>query len=113
MKMKKEFTSWDMFIIGLNMFVLGMTLFRITSGSGGHTSAVVALASFNILLSRISSWIAVLWMIAIVGMSIHTYMKNRKSGLSVWLSVKRYTWAYLLLEIPLVFAYQLAINGRM
>lgn len=113
MKMKKEFTSWDMFIIGLNMFVLGMTLFRITSGSGEHTSAVVALASFNILLSRISSWFAVLWMIAIVGMSIHTYMKNRKSGLSVWLSVKRYTWAYLLLEIPLVFAYQLAINGRM
>lgn len=86
--MKKEFTTWDVFVIGFAMFVLGMTLFRITSGSGGHTSAVVALASFNILLSIISSWLTVLWMITIVGMSIHTYMKNRKSGLSVWLSVK-------------------------
>lgn len=111
--MKKEFTTWDVFVIGLNMFVLGMTLYRITDSSGGHTSTVVALASFNIFLARISSWFAVLWMIAVVGMSIHTYMKNRKSGLSVWLSVKRYTWAYLLLEIPLVFAYQLAINLRM
>lgn len=111
--MKKEFTTWDVFVIGFAMFVLGTTLFRITTSSGGHTSSVVALASFNILLSRISSWFAVLWMIAVVGMSIHTYMKNRKSGLSVWLSVKRYAWAYLLLEIPLVFAYQLAINVRM
>ena len=102
-----------MFVIGLDMFVLGMTLFGITGSSGGHTSAVIALASFNLLMTRISSWFAVLYMIAVVGMSIHTYMKNRKSGLSVWLSVKRYTWAYLLLEIPLVFAYQLAINGRM
>lgn len=111
--MKKEFTTWDVFVIGFAMFVLGMTLFRITSGSGGHTSTVVALASFNILLSRISSWFAVLWMVSIVGLSIYTYMKNRKNGLSVWGSIRRYTWAYLLLEIPLVFAYQLAINVRM
>lgn len=111
--MKKEFTTWDVFVIGFAMFVLGTTLFRITGGSGGHTSTVVALASFNLLLSRIASWFAVLWMIAIVGMSIHTYVKNRKSGLSVWLSVKRYTWAYLLLEIPLVFTYQLTVNVRM
>lgn len=30
--MKKEFTTWDVFVIGLNMFVLGMLLFRTTSG---------------------------------------------------------------------------------
>lgn len=111
--MKKEFTTWDVFVIGFDMFVLGMTLFRITDISSGHTSAVVALASFNILLSRISSWFAVLWMVTVVGLSIYTYMKNRKNGLTVWRSIRRYTWAYLLLEIPLVFAYQLAINVRM
>ena len=110
--MKKEFTTWDVFVLGFTMFVLGMTLFRITGGSGGHTSVAVALTSFNILLSRISSWFAVLWMVSVVGLSIYTYMKNRKSGLSVWGSIRRYTWAYLLLEIPLVFTYQLAINGR-
>lgn len=31
--MKKEFTNWDVFVIGLSMFVLGMLLFRTTNGS--------------------------------------------------------------------------------
>ena len=111
--MKKEFTTWDVFVIGLNMFVLGMLLFRTTTGSSDGVGTSRYVSELVVVLIKISTWFMVIWMIAIVGMSIHTYMKNRKSGLSVWLSVKRYTWAYLLLEIPLVFAYQLAINGRM
>ena len=41
---EKKFTAWDMFIIGLNMFVLGMLLFRTTTGSsdGVGTSRYVS-----------------------------------------------------------------------
>ena len=111
--MEKEFTKSDVIIIGLHMFVLGITLFRIIGDSGGHSSTVVALASFNVLMAKISSWFAIAWMIALVGIAIYIYMKNRKSGMTVIGSLKRYTWAYLLLEIPIMITYQLAINVRM
>ena len=111
--MKKEFTTWDVFVIGLNMFVLGMLLFRTTNGSSDGVGTSRYVSELVVVLFRISTWFVVVWMIGLVGMATYTYMKNRKSGMTVIRSFKEMTLLYLLLEIPLVFVYQLAINLRM
>ena len=111
--MKKGFTTWDMFIIGLNMFVLGMSLVRITNGSSVIGDSVLDFQSVYMVLHKISIWFMVLWMIGLVGMATYTYLKNRKSGMTVIQSFKKMTLLYLLLEIPMGICYYWAINLRM
>lgn len=110
--MKKEFTAWDMFVIGFDMFVLGMLLFRITNSSSVIGDSVSNFQSVYMVLHKISIWFMVLWMIGLVGMATYTYLKNRKSGMTVIQSFKRLTCAYLLLEIPMAICYYWAINLR-
>lgn len=111
--MKKEFTAWDMFIIGLNMFVLGMLLFRTTTGSSDGVGTSRYVSELVVVLFKISTWFMVIWMIGLVGMAAYTYLKNRKSGMTVIQSFKRLTLLYLLLEIPMGICYYWAINLRM
>lgn len=110
---EKKFTAWDVFIIGLNMFVLGMSLFRITDGYSVVGGFTLDFQSVYMALHKISIWFMVLWMIGLVGMATCTYLKNRKSGMTVIQSFKRLTWGYLLLEIPMGLCYYWAINVRM
>ena len=110
---EKEFTAWDMFIIGLNMFVLGMSLFRTTTGSSDGVWTSRYVSELVVALFKISTWFMVIWMIGLVGMATYTYLKNRKSGMTVIQSFKRLTLLYLLLEIPMGICYYWAINLRM
>lgn len=110
---EKEFTTWDMFIIGLNMFVLGMSLVRITDGSSVIGGSVPDFQYAYMVVHKISIWFMVLWMIGLAGMATYTYLKNRKRGMTVIQSFKRLTWGYLLLEIPMAICYYGAINVRM
>lgn len=110
---EKEFTAWDMFIIGLNMFVLGMLLFRTTNGSSDGVGTSRYVSELVVVLFRISIWFMVVWMIGLFGMATYTYMKNRKSGMTMIQSFKRLTLLYLLLEIPMGICYYWAINLRM
>ena len=110
---EKEFTAWDMFIIGLNMFVLGMLLFRTTNGSSDGVGTSRYVSELVVVLFRISIWFMVVWMIGLFGMATYTYMKNRKSGMTMIQSFKKMTLLYLLLEIPMVALYYCAINVRM
>lgn len=110
---EKEFTAWDMFIIGLNMFVLGMLLFRTTTGSSDGVGTSRYVSELVVVLFKISTWFMVLWMVGLVGMATHTYLKNRKSGMTVIQSFKKMTLLYLLLEIPIGICYYWAINVRM
>lgn len=110
---EKKFTAWDMFIIGLNMFVLGMLLFRTTTGSSDGVGTSRYVSELVVVLFKISTWFMVLWMIGLVGMATYTYLKNRKSGMTVIQSFKKMTLLYLLLEIPMGICYYLAINVRM
>lgn len=110
---EKEFTAWDMFIIGLNMFVLGMLLVRITDGSSVIGGSVPDFQYAYMVLHKISIWFTILWMIGLVGIATCTYMKNRKSGMTVIRSFTRLTLGYVLLEIPLGLYYYYAINVRM
>lgn len=111
--MKKEFTPWDVFVIGLNMFVLGMLLFRTTGGSSSADGAAMYFYKVVNVLQKISTWFMVIWMIGLIGMATYTYMKNRKAGMTVVQSFKRLTLLYLLLEIPMGICYYWAINLRM
>lgn len=111
--MKKEFTTWDVFVIGLNMLVLGMLLVRITNGSSVIGGSMLDFKSVYMVLHKISTWFMVLWMIGLVGMATYTYMKNRKAGMTVSQSFKKMTLLYLLLEIPMGICYYWAINLRM
>lgn len=111
--MKKEFTTWDVFVIGLNMFVLGMLLFRTTNGSSGGVGTSRYFSELVVVLFKISTWFMVVWMIGLVGMATYTYMKNRKAGMTVGQSFKKLTLLYLLLEIPMGICYYWAINLRM
>lgn len=70
---KKEFTTWDMFIIGLNMFVLGMSLVRITDGSSVIGGSVPDFYYAYMVVHKISIWFMVLWMIGLVGMATYIY----------------------------------------
>lgn len=110
---EKKFTAWDMFIIGLNMFVLGMSLVRITDSSSVIGGSMPDFQYAYMVVHKISVWFMVLWMIGLVGMAKYTYLKNRKSGITVIQSFKRLTWGYLLLEIPMAICYYGAINVRM
>lgn len=110
---EKKFTAWDMFIIGLNMFVLGMLLFRTTTGSSDGVGTSRYVSELVVVLFKISTWFMVLWMIGLVGMATYTYLKNRKSGMTVIQSFKKMTLLYLLLEIPIGICYYWAINVRM
>lgn len=110
---EKEFTAWDTFIIGLNMFVLGMCLVHLTNGSSGVVGFTPDFEFIAMSLHRISTWFTILWMIGLVGMATCTYMKNRKSGMTVIQSFTRLTLGYVLLEIPLGLYYYYAINVRM
>lgn len=110
---EKKFTDWDMFIIGLNMFVLGMLLFRTTTGSSEGVGTSRYVSELVVVLFKISTWFMVLWMIGLVGMATYTYLKNRKSGMTVIQSFKKMTLLYLLLEIPIGICYYWAINVRM
>ena len=110
--MKKEFTAWDMFVIGFDMFVLGMLLFRITNSSSVIGDSVPDFQYTYMVLHKISIWFMVLWMIGLVGMATYTYLKNRNSGMTVIRSFKRLTLLYLLLEIPMGICYCWAINLR-
>lgn len=110
---EKEFTAWDMFIIWLNMFVLGMLLFRTTTGSSDGVGTSRYVSELVVVLFKISTWFMVIWMIGLVGMATYTYLKNRKSGMTVIQSFKRLTLLYLLLEIPMGICYYWAINLRM
>lgn len=76
--MKKEFTAWDTFIIGLNMFVLGMWLVHITNGSSDGVGTSRYVSELVVVLFKISEWFMVVWMIGLFGMATYTYMKNRK-----------------------------------
>lgn len=111
--MKKEFTTWDVFVIGLNMFVLGMLLFRTTNGSSDGVGTSGYVSELVVVLFRISIWFIVVWMIGLFGMATYTYMKNRKSGMTMIQSFKKMTLLYLLLEIPMGICYYWAINLRM
>lgn len=111
--MKEEFTAWDMFIIGLNIFVLGMLLFRTTNGSSGGVGTSRYVSELVVVLFRISIWFMVVWMIGLFGMATYTYMKNRKSGMTVAQSFKNMTLLYLLLEIPMGICYYWATNLSM
>lgn len=111
--MKKEFTTWDMFVIGLNMFVLGMLLFRTTNGSSSTGASAAYFYGAYVVLFKISTWFMVAFMIGLVGMATYTYVKNRKTGMTVVQSFKKFTLLYLLLEIPLGICYYWAINVRM
>ena len=110
---EKEFTAWDMFIIWLNMFVLGMLLFRTTTGSSDGVGTSRYVSELVVVLFKISTWFMVIWMIGLVGMATYTYLKNRKSGMTMIQSFKKMTLLYLLLEIPMVALYYCAINVRM
>ena len=110
---KKKFTDWDMFIIGLNMFILGMLLFRTTNGSSDVVGTSRYVSELVVVLFKISTWFMVIWMIGLVGMATCTYMENRKAGMTVVQSFKRLTLLYLLLEIPMGICYYWAINLRM
>lgn len=110
---EKKFTAWDMFIIGLNMFVLGMSLVRMTDSSSAIGGSVLDFQYAYMVVHEISVWFMVLWMIGLVGMATYTYLKNRKSGMTVIQSFKRLAWGYLLLEIPMAICYYDAINVRM
>lgn len=110
---EKKFTAWDMFIIGLNMFVLGMLLFRTTTGSSDGVGTSRYVSELVVVLFKISTWFMVLWMIGLVGMATYTYLKNRKSGMTVIRSFKRLTLLYLLLEIPMGICYYWATNLSM
>lgn len=110
---EKKFTAWDMFIIGLNMFVLGMLLFRTTTGSSDGVGTSRYISELVVVLFKISTWFMVLWMIGLVGMATYTYLKNRKSGMTVIQSFKKMTLLHLLLEIPIGICYYWAINVRM
>lgn len=110
---EKEFTAWDMFIIGLNMFVLGMLLFRTTNGSSDGVGTSRYVSELVVALFRISLWFMVVWMIGLFGMATYTYMKNRKSGMTVAQSFKNMTLLYLLLEIPMGICYYWATNLSM
>lgn len=107
---EKKFTEWDVFVIGLNMFVLGMLLFRTTGGSGGSGGSLGFFKELSTVLFKISTWFMVLWMIGLVGMATYTYLKNHKSGMTVAQSFTKMTWLYLLLEIPMGLCYYWAIN---
>lgn len=111
--MKKEFTTWDVFVIGLNMFVLGMLLFRTTNGSSDGVGTSRYFSELVVVLFKISTWFMVVWMIGLVGMATYTYMKNRKADMTVGQSFKKMTLLYLLLEIPMGICYYWAINLRM
>ena len=111
--MKKEFTAWDMFVIGFDMFVLGMLLFRITNSSSDGVGTSRYVSELVVVLFKISTWFMVIWMIGLVGMATYTCLKNRKSGMTVIQSFKRLTLLYLLLEIPMGICYYWAINLRM
>ena len=111
--MKKEFTAWDTFIIGLNMFVLGMWLVHITNGSSDGVGTSRYVSELVVVLFKISEWFMVVWMIGLFGMATYTYMKNRKAGMTVIQSFKKMTLLYLLLEIPMGICYYWAINLRM
>lgn len=111
--MKEEFTAWDMFIIGLNIFVLGMLLFRTTNGSSDGVGTSRYVSELVVVLFRISIWFMVVWMIGLFGMATYTYMKNRKSGMTVTQSFKNMTLLYLLLEIPMGICYYWATNLSM
>lgn len=111
--MKEEFTTWDVFVTGLNMFVLGMLLFRTTNGSSGGVGTSSYFSELVVVLFKISTWFMVVWMIGLVGMATYTYMKNRKAGMTVGQSFKKLTLLYLLLEIPVGICYYWAINLRM
>lgn len=110
---EKEFTAWDTFIIGLNMFVLGMCLVHLTNGSSGVVGFTPDFEFIAMSLHRISTWFTILWMIGLVGMATYTYMKNRKADMTVIQSFKKMTLLYLLLEIPMGICYYWAINLRM
>lgn len=88
---EKKFTAWDMFIIGLNMFVLGMSLVRMTDSSSAIGGSVLDFQYAYMVVHKISIWFMVLWMIGLVGMATYTYVKNRKSGMTVIQSFKRLT----------------------
>lgn len=111
--MKEKFTAWDMFVIGFDMFVLGMLLFRITNNSSVIGDSVSDFQSVYMVLHKISIWFMVLWMIGLVGMATYTYLKNRKSGMTMIQSFKRLALLYLLLEIPMGICYYWVINLRM
>lgn len=111
--MKKEFTTWDVFVIGLNMFVLGMLLFRTTNSSSDGVRTSRYVSELVVVLFRISIWFMVVWMIGLFGMATYTYMKNRKAGMTIVQSFKKLTLLYLLLEIPIGICYYWAINLRM
>mgnify|MGYP001640599315 CR=1 FL=1 len=102
-----------MFVIGLNMFVLGMLLFRTTNGSSGNVGTARYVSELVVVLFRISTWFMVVWMIGLVGMATYTYKKNRKYGMTVVQSFKKLTLLYLSLEIPMAICYYWAINLRM
>lgn len=110
---KKEFTTWDVVVIGLNMFVLGMLLFRTTNGSSDGVVTSRYVSELVVVLFKISTWFMVIWMIGLVGMATYTYMKNRKAGMTAIQSFKKMTLLYLLLEIPMGICYYWAINVRM
>lgn len=111
--MKKEFTTWDVFVIGLNMFVLGMLLFRTTNSSSDGVETSRYVSELVVVLFRISIWFMAVWMIGLFGMATYTYMKNRKAGMTIVQSFKKLTLLYLLLEIPMGICYYWAINLRM
>ena len=111
--MDEKFTAWDMFVIGLNMFVLGMLLFRTTNGSSDGVGTSRYVSELVVVLFKISTWFMVIWMIGLIGMATYTYMKNRKAGMTVVQSFKKMTLLYLLLEIPMGICYYCAINIRM
>ena len=48
-----------MFVIGLNMFVLGMLLFRTTNGSSGNVGTARYVSELVVVLFRISTWFMV------------------------------------------------------
>lgn len=110
--MEEKFTAWDMFVIGFDMFVLGMLLFRITNSSSVIGDSVSDFQSVYMVLHKISTWFMVAFMIGLVGMATYTYMKNRKVGMTVIQSFMKFTLLYLLLEIPMAICYYWAINLR-
>ena len=110
--MEEKFTAWDMFVIGFDMFVLGMLLFRITNSSSVIGDSVSDFLSVYMVLHKISTWFMVAFMIGLVGMATYTYMKNRKVGMTVIQSFMKFTLLYLLLEIPMAICYYWAINLR-